>query len=96
MHFKILSNVRERLVDSRIIEAKCSLCLIVRDLAGDLRYIPIECSADKVEITEDERLLEIKSNSDDISSILSGERAGLLCLEFVFEQELLVIYPQRQ
>ena len=83
-------------MDSRIIEAKCSLRLVVRYLTRDLRNIPIKCSADEVEITEDESLLEIKADSDDISCILSGERAGLFCLEFVFEQELLVIYLKRQ
>lgn len=72
-------------VNSRIIETKSSLRLVVRYLTRNLRYIPIKCSTDKIEIAEYERLLEIKPDSDDIPCVLGCKCTSLLCLELVFE-----------
>lgn len=52
--------------------------MIVRDLAGYLANVSIECTTDIIKITEDERLVDIKAHGNDVSCVLGGERACLL------------------
>lgn len=45
----------------------------------------------KVEVGEDERLLELEPTRDDVLGVLVSKRVALLELEVLLEQELLVV-----
>ena len=76
----------------RVIEAECSLGLIIRDLPRYFGNVAIKSSTDIIEIAEDEGFLEIKTHGNNISRVLCGEGTRLFNLQFMFEQELLVVY----
>jgi len=75
----------------RICETKSRFRLTTRNLSGNLGDIVVERSADIIKIAENEGLLEVESDSDDISCVLHRKGARLLDLELVLEQELLVV-----
>ena len=75
----------------RVVEAKCRLRLVHRDLTGNLRNITIESAAHKIEIAEDEGPFHLEPNGDDITSVPEGVFISLLGLQLVLEQELLII-----
>ena len=76
----------------RVVETKCSLCLVDGNLAGDLGDILVEGTANVVIIAENESLLDVEADGYDVTGISSCELVRLLRLELVLEQELLVIY----
>ena len=80
---------------SRVVEAKRRLRLVDGDLPRDLGDVAVEGPADKVVVTEDERLLELEADGDDISGVPLRELVRLLDLQLVFEQELLVVCVRR-
>lgn len=51
-----------------------------------------EGSPDVLEITEDERLLQVEPTRDDVACVLSCKLGHLIKLELVLEKILLVIY----
>ena len=78
-------------VDVRVIESERRLRLVDGYLAGYLGDVAVEGPADEVIVAEDERLLKLEADSDDISGVPLRELVRLLDLEFVLEQELLII-----
>ena len=77
--------------DVRVIESERRLRLVDGYLAGYLGDVAVEGPADEVIVAEDERLLKLEADSDDISGVPLRELVRLLDLEFVLEQELLII-----
>lgn len=65
--------------------------MVDRDLARDLRDISVEGPSNVVVVTEDESLFEFESDGNDVACVLEGKFVRLLRLQFMFEQEFLVI-----
>ena len=61
------------------------------DLTGDFGDILVELSPNIVVIAEDERLLQLESDSNNIFGVLLRESIGLIYFELVFEEEFFVI-----
>ena len=61
------------------------------DLTGDLGDILVELSPNIVVIAEDERLLQLESDSNNIFGVLLRESIGLIYFELVLEEEFFVI-----
>ena len=61
------------------------------DLTGDLGDILVELSPNIVVIAEDERLLQLESDSNDVFGVLFRESIGLIYFELVLEEEFFVI-----
>lgn len=80
--------------NSRVVEAECGLCLVIGNLAGNLDYVVVENTSDKLEVTEDERFLGVEADGDNVFCIASRELLYILYLELVLEQELFVVYPR--
>ena len=78
--------------DSRFVEAKGGLHLVVGDLSGDFGDVLVEHATHVFVVAEDEGLLEIKSTSDDVLCILPRKLLGLLGLKLVLEEELFVVW----
>ena len=76
---------------SRVVKAKGRFSLGDRDLAGNLRYVPVELSSDVVIIAEDERLLQLETDSDNVFGVLLRECVSLIDFELVLEEKFLVI-----
>jgi hypothetical protein len=85
-----------KFMNLRIVESKCGLGLVVRDLTRDLGDVFVECTADKLVITKNECLVKVKADSNNVTSILSCKSVCLFRLEFMFEQEFLVILMEDQ
>ena len=77
---------------SRVVKTKGRLSLGNRDLAGNLRNIPVELPSYVVIITEYERLLQLETDSDNVFGVLLRERVGLIDFELVLEEKFLVIW----
>lgn len=77
--------------NSRFVEPKGSLHLVVGNLPRNLGNILVEHATHVLVVAEDERLLEIEPTGDNVLGVLSRELLGLLGLEFVLEQELFII-----
>ena len=61
------------------------------DLTGDFGDILVELSPNIVVIAEDERLLQLESDSNNIFGVLLRESIGLIYFELVLEEEFFVI-----
>lgn len=81
-----------RTTDVRVVESKGCFSLVVADLTRDFGHVTVESTADVVVVTEDERLFQVEPDGDDIARVSKRKSACLLDLEFVLEQELLVVY----
>jgi hypothetical protein len=64
----------------RLVKSKGRFDLVIRNLPGDLRYIPIESSAHILIIAKDKCSFRIEAAGDDIPSVLSGKFHCLLWL----------------
>ena len=64
----------------RVVESKGCFDLVIRNLPGDLGYVPIESSAHVLIIAENKCSFQIEAAGDDIPSILSREFHCLLRL----------------
>ena len=60
-------------------------------MTGDLGDILVELSPNIVVIAEDERLLQLESDSNDVFGVLFRESIGLIYFELVLEEEFFVI-----
>lgn len=78
-------------LDSRVVEAKRRLGLIIRNLTGYLDDVVVENPTDKVEVAKYERFLEIEADGDNVFGVASTEPPYVLYLELMFEQEFLVV-----
>jgi len=83
---------RRELSHSRVVKTEGCLSLGDRDLAGNLRNVLVELSPDVVVITEDERLLQLKTDCDNVFGVLLRERVGLIDFELMLEEKFLVIW----
>ena len=76
---------------SRVIKTEGRFGLRDSDLTGDLGDILVELSPNIVVIAEDERLLQLESDSNNIFGVLLRESIGLIYFELVLEEEFFVI-----
>lgn len=75
----------------RIDEPKGSLALIRCDTPRDLDHILIECPSHKLKVAEDESLLKIKTNGDNVRSVLARKPEHVWDCEVMLKEVFLVV-----
>ena len=78
-------------LNSRIVESEGCFGLRHGNLPGNFGYILVELSPNVVVIAEDERLLQLKTDGNNIFGILLRESVGLIDFELMLEEEFLIV-----